>query len=171
MPVGNVDFNKNVYDAICHYLNFMANNNITFYNLDFAEFINKLELDKDSYVYVDQPYLISDSEYNKHGNLSEELRLCECLDALDRKGIRFGITNLIAHKGAVNNIFLDWSKKYLTYDINSNYISFNDNTIKTDSREVFVTNYESEQSKAIIFFNNDQKSRKDSAVSQMYLVF
>ena len=31
------------------------------------------------------------------------------------------------------------------YDIESNYISFNDNTIKKDSKEVFVTNYGKKQ--------------------------
>ena len=67
--------------------------------------------------------------------------MCAYLDSLNEKGIRFGITNLINHKGKVNEKFLEWSKKYIVYNIDSNYISFNDNTIKADSKEVFVTNY------------------------------
>ena len=55
--------------------------------------------------------------------------------------IRFGITNLIYHKGKKNSIFEKWSKKYFVYEISSNYISFNNNTIKANSKEVFVTNY------------------------------
>lgn len=58
------------------------------------------------------------------------------------RGIRFGITNLIEHKGKVNSTFLEWSKKYHAFNIDSNYISFNDNTIKENSKEVFVTNYD-----------------------------
>ena len=66
LPVGNVDFNKNVYNAICHYLTFMEQRDITFYNLDFMEFLNTIEPDKNSYIYLDPPYLISGSEYNKY---------------------------------------------------------------------------------------------------------
>lgn len=141
LPVGNVDFNRNVHDAICHYLNFMERNDVSFFNLDFEGFVDRILFDEDSYVYFDQPYLISDSEYNKLWNSTEERRLCDCLDELDKKGIRFGVTNLISHKGVINDIFLEWSESYFSYDISSNYISFNDNTIKLDTREVFVTNY------------------------------
>ncbi|MDO4470427.1 MAG: DNA adenine methylase, partial [Bacillota bacterium] len=71
----------------------------------------------------------------------EEKELCDYLDELDLRGIKFGITNLINHKGCFNKIFYEWSQKYRTYNIESNYISFNDNTVKKSSKEVFVTNY------------------------------
>ena len=143
LPVGNVDFNKNVYKAIISYMSFMRDNQIEFYNLDFTAFLQLIEsrLDNDSFIYLDPPYLISGSEYNKYWNEDEEKRLCEYLDNLNSRGIRFGITNLIYHKGKVNQTFLEWAKKYLVYSVNSNYISFNDNTIKKDSKEVYVTNY------------------------------
>ena len=81
------------------------------------------------------------SEYNKLWNEKREEELCGYLDELNRRGVKFGITNLITHKGRINRTFLEWSKKYMSYEVRSNYISFNDNTIKADSREVFVTNY------------------------------
>lgn len=141
LPVGNVDFNKNVYNSLCHYLEFMSKVDIEFYNKDFMAFLNEIEYDADSFVYLDPPYLISGSEYNKYWNEEEEKRLCSYLDELNNRGIRFGITNLINHKGKVNETFLKWSSKYKVYGIESNYISFNDNTIKADSKEVYVTNY------------------------------
>lgn len=141
LPVGNVDFNKNVYNAICYYLTFMKEKKIEFHNKDFMDFLKGLEFDDNAYVYLDPPYLISGSEYNKYWNEEEEQRLYAYLDELNERGISFGITNLIRHKGKVNEIFLKWSKKYIVYNIGSNYISFNDNTIKADSKEVFVTNY------------------------------
>ena len=119
----------------------MATHNIEFFNMDFEEFLNSIDMDKKSYVYLDPPYLISGSEYNKLWSEEEEKRLCETLDKLNKSGVRFGITNLVNHKGMVNQTFLDWSQKYNVYCISSNYISFNDNTIKADSKEVFVTNY------------------------------
>ncbi len=141
LPVGNVDFNKNVYNALCDYLDFMASHSVIFYNMDYMDFLNSIELDDKAYIYLDPPYLISGSEYNKYWDETEEERLCDYLNKLDKKGIKFGITNLINHKGRVNETFLAWSRKYICYNIQSNYISFNDNTVKEDSKEVFVTNY------------------------------
>jgi len=141
LPVGNVDFNNNVYNALNNYLEFVALHEIEFFNMDYILFLEKMKFDKDSYVFLDPPYLISMSEYNKLWNDKKENELCECLDKLNKNNVKFGITNLIEHKGKVNETFLEWSKKYNTFDIKSNYISFNDNTIKKNSREVFVTNY------------------------------
>ena len=81
------------------------------------------------------------SEYNKLWNEQREESLCRYLDELDRRGVRFGITNLLTHKGRVNETFARWSERYTVYDVKSNYISYHDNTIKAGSREVFVTNY------------------------------
>lgn len=141
LPVGNVDFNNNVYQALNNYLDFVGEHEIEFFNMGYISFLEKIRFDKNSYVFLDPPYLISMSEYNKLWNDKKEDELCEYLDSLNDRGIKFGITNLITHKGKVNQRFLEWSKKYCAYDVKSNYISFNDNTIKADSQEVFVTNY------------------------------
>lgn len=141
LPVGNVDFNNNVYQALNNYLDFVREHEIEFFNMDYISFLEKIKFGKNSYVFLDPPYLISMSEYNKLWNDKKEDELCEYLDSLNDRGIKFGITNLVTHKGKVNQRFLNWSKKYCAYDVKSNYISFNDNTIKADSQEVFVTNY------------------------------
>jgi len=141
LPVGNVDFNKNVYNALLNYLDFRRKNNIEFKNMDYKKFILETKFNTNDYVFLDPPYLISMSEYNKLWNKEKETELCSLLDTLNEKGIKFGITNLIYHKGNENTIFNEWSKKYIVYEIKSNYISFNDNTIKNNSKEVFVTNY------------------------------
>ena len=141
LPVGNVDFNSNVYHALHHYLDFAGRHDMSFFNMDYITFLETMEYQENAYVFLDPPYLISMSEYNKLWNDKKEDELCEYLDSLHEKGITFGITNLITHKGKVNHRFLEWSQKYHAYDIKSNYISFNDNTIKADSQEVFVTNY------------------------------
>lgn len=145
LPVGNVDFNNNVYTALINYLNFRKNNEIIFENNDYQKFLDEIEFNEKDYVFLDPPYLISMSEYNKLWNDKKEIELCNFLDKLDEKGVKFGITNLIYHKGKENETFNNWSKKYNVYDIDSNYISFNDNTIKKDSKEVFVTNYENKK--------------------------
>lgn len=141
LPVGNVDFNSNVYEALKNYTLFMQKNQVAFYNMDYMKFVNMVDFDSKDYIYFDPPYLISSSEYNKLWSVESELRLYKLLDKLDKNGIRFGITNLLNHKGCENTILKNWAKKYIVYNINSNYISFNDNTIKEDSKEIFVTNY------------------------------
>lgn len=141
LPVGNVDFNKNVYNALSNYLDFIEKKEIIFYNYDYQKFLEQISFTQNSYVFLDPPYLISMSEYNKLWNEDKEKELCNYLDKLNEKGIKFGITNLITHKGKTNTTFSTWAKKYYIYDINSNYISFNDNTIKADTKEIFVTNY------------------------------
>ena len=142
LPVGNVDFNSNVYNSLNYYFDYLKRIKIEYFNIDYKKFINSLELNKEDYVLLDPPYLISQSEYNKLWGEKEEKELYKLLDELDKKGIRFGITNLVYHKGQKNEIFEKWSKKYYVYEIASNYISFNDNTIKGGSKEVFVTNYD-----------------------------
>lgn len=141
LPVGNVDFNGNVYSALSHYLTFAKEHEIVFYNMDYINFLEEIRVENDDYVFLDPPYLISMSEYNKLWNEKKEQELCDYLDELSRKGVKFGITNLITHKGKINETFLKWSQKYHAFDVKSNYISFRDNTIKADSQEVFVTNY------------------------------
>lgn len=140
LPVGNVDFNKNVYNALNSYHEKQKNRNIVFSTADYLDFLESLTLGEEDYVYCDPPYLISMSEYNKLWNEEREKELYECLDSLDKRGIRFGITNLISHKGRINSIFQEWAESYLIEKISSNYISFNDNTIKNDSMEVYVHN-------------------------------
>ena len=140
LPVGDVDYNKNVKQAISNYLAFVRENDISFYCYDFETFLKKIRIGNDDFIYVDPPYLISNSEYNKLWNENEEKRLLNVLDKLDKKGIRFALSNVFSHKGLENTILIEWSKKYKVYDIKSNYISYHDNTVK-NSKEVLITNF------------------------------
>ncbi len=145
LPVGNVDFNSNVYNSLNYYFDYLNRIDIKYFNLDYKEFVRNLKIGKNDYVLLDPPYLISDSEYNKLWNEKHETELYDFLDELNDKGIKFGITNLMYHKGQKNKFLEKWSKKYNVYEINSNYISFNDNTVKINSKEVFVTNYDKDR--------------------------
>lgn len=140
LPVGNVDFNQNVVNALNAYFEYVLSKEIILYNRDFEEFIKEIKPNTDDFIYLDPPYLISFSEYNKLWNTDTEKRLLNLLDELDRSNIRFAISNIIRHKNMYNEIFDKWSKNYNVHDITSNYISFHDNTQK-GSYEVLVTNY------------------------------
>lgn len=141
VPVGNVDFNNNTYTALVNYFNFVKDKNIVFYNLDYKDFLRKIKIEKEDFIYLDPPYLISNSEYNKLWNENNEKELLDLLDYINNQGIRFAISNIIFHKNNSNSMFKNWMKKYNVYKIKSNYISYHDNSIK-EIAEVLVTNYE-----------------------------
>jgi DNA adenine methylase len=144
LPVGNVDFNKNVYKSLNDYFNITSNRKIRIFNHDFETFLTKIIFPENTFIYLDPPYLISSSEYNKFWKEDDEIRLYEMLNKLNERGIKFGITNLISHYGKENTHFLNFSKKFYFKEIKSNYISFNNNHIKTNSIELFVYNYKNE---------------------------
>lgn len=140
LPVGNVDWNKNVTKALMGYSNWIKNNEVYNYSLDFEVFLDR-DYKEDDFVYLDPPYLITFSEYNKFWNEENEKRLYDLLDELDKKGIRWGLSNIVTnHHGAQNYMLEDWMQKYRVYKIKSNYISRFDNSIK-NTHDVYVTNY------------------------------
>jgi DNA adenine methylase Dam len=141
LPVGNVDFNKNVVQALNAYLSFIASSDVKFDNNDYVKFVEKQKFGVKDFVYFDPPYLITFSEYNKVWNLDRERELYALLDELDKQGVRFGLSNMLEHKGRQNELLETWSRRYKVHEIRSNYISFNDNSIKSGSREIYVTNH------------------------------
>lgn len=141
LPVGNVDYNKNVINALNNYFDHIENNDVKFYCNDFELFIKKMKITDNDFVYFDPPYLITGSEYNKNWTINEEKRLLNLLDELNRRGIKFALSNVLFHKGKENRLLIEWSKKYRVIDVRSNYISYHDNSNK-NSREVLIVNYE-----------------------------
>lgn len=140
LPVGNVDFNDNVVRALTSYFNYVKDKEIQFYTMDFEEFLNSLELTSKDFVYLDPPYLITFSEYNKLWDEDCEMRLIKVLDELNERGVRFAVSNVLWHRKKYNGTFNLWAQQYNIVRIKSNYISFNDNTDK-DTYEVIVKNY------------------------------
>lgn len=140
VPVGDVDFNKNTHNALDDYFNLLKQKQVQWYSMDYRQFFKLIELQPNDFVYLDPPYLITSSEYNKLWNEESERDLLRLLDDLDSNHIRFAISNVTHYRGQTNDIFIKWSNSYNSSPIKSNYISFNDNTIK-NFNEVLVTNF------------------------------
>jgi len=140
LPVGNVDFNKNVLNALNDYFKLVDQKNISWYNLDYKKFLQVITFEKNDFIYFDPPYLITFSEYNKLWSEENEKDLIETLNELDSRNIKWAISNVTEYKNKTNSIFLVWSMKYNVYPIKSNYISYHDNSVKLFN-EVLVTNY------------------------------
>ena len=140
LPVGNVDFNGNVQRAVTDYFNYVKDKRIIFNSMDFEVFLEYVKPTERDFVYLDPPYLITFSEYNKLWDEDDEMRLIRVLDELHGRGIRFAVSNVLWHRKRYNGTFNYWAQKYNVVKIKSNYISFNDNTEK-DTLEVLVKSY------------------------------
>jgi DNA adenine methylase len=140
LPVGNVDFNKNVVNALNSYFNFVHDKKISITSKDFKKFFSDKKYSKNDFVYLDPPYLISASEYNKLWNQKSEADLLKMIDVLDKKGVKFALSNVTHYNGSKNDLLLEWMKKYKVHKIESNYINYHNNGKKI-IKEVLVTNY------------------------------
>lgn len=140
LPVGNVDFNKNVAAALNNYFDTVADKKISISSVDFKPFLLKKRYKKDDFVYIDPPYLIAASEYNKLWNENAEQELLHLADTLDGKRVRFALSNVTRYNGRANHILTQWMKKYRVHSIESNYINYHNNR-KKEIVEVLVTNY------------------------------
>lgn len=105
-------------------------------------------LGSDDFIYCDPPYLISTGTYNdgkrgfKDWREQEELKLYEYLDRAHARGIRFAVSNVIEHKGKINQNLYEWSKKYRVIHLDGDYSNASYNTSRDGSKEVLVVNYE-----------------------------
>ena len=141
LPVGNVDFNKNVVEAIINYVNLTNEKKITWSGKDYKSFLTEIEIGKNDFVYLDPPYLITASEYNKLWSQKDDNELFSLLDSFNKKKIRFAMSNVASYKNRENTKLLSWSQAYNVYEIKSNYINYHDNSVKSFS-EVLITNYD-----------------------------
>lgn len=146
LPVGKRDYNGSSRKNVAAFNQVSNEKKIVFRNCDFRD-IDKMLLIKDDFLYLDPPYLLGLASYNEMGGWTEkdEKDLYELLTKLDKKGIKFALSNVLEHKGKTNQIMKGWINKYkykihkIDYDYkNSNYHS----TAKGNKTiEVLITNY------------------------------
>ncbi|MDE6140944.1 MAG: Dam family site-specific DNA-(adenine-N6)-methyltransferase [Alistipes sp.] len=109
-------------------------------------------LDCDDFVYCDPPYLITTGSYNdgkrgfKGWSMREETALLDILERLDRRGIRFALSNVLTHKGKRNTILEQWidNHGFVIHPIASSYANSSYHTTDRTphaSMEIVVTNY------------------------------
>lgn len=117
-------------------------NSFIFTNKDFTKMhINKLT--SQDFVYCDPPYLITCANYNEQfgWNEEKERQLLELLDQLNKKGIKFALSNVLYHKGKTNDILIEWCKKYNVHNLNYTYSNCSYHGEKGSSDEVLICNY------------------------------
>lgn len=141
-------FSKVTENKFIKFMNRLNEIDIVFDCKDFRD-VDYSDADANDLIYFDSPYLISCGNYNdgkrgfKGWSEQDDIDLMCLCDNLDKQGTRFAWSNVLKHKGLVNEKLIKWSQKYhihylnITYD-NCNYQTNNKN-YKT--MEVLITNY------------------------------
>jgi adenine-specific DNA-methyltransferase len=138
-PVGPASLNDNMLEKITSFCRRIQEQNVIFLSKDFEEL--KIYINNNTFVYCDPPYLITLGSYNdgKRGfngwNQNDELRLYNFLDYLNKKKIKFMLSNVIKHKNIRNKMLENWIIKN-----NYNIIEYND-IARKGRKEVLITNY------------------------------
>lgn len=122
--------------------------NIYFDSRDFRD-INFSKVTKNDLVYFDPPYLISCGNYNdgKRGfngwSKQDDLDLMELCDNLNKKGVKFAMSNMLENKGKNNIELIKWSKRYNVHylDCDSKNSNYRRSKEGFNSIEVLITNY------------------------------
>lgn len=139
-------FSDNMEHNLIAFISKLKKINIEFSSRDFTQ-IRLDRLTPDDLIYCDPPYLITTGTYNdgnrgfKDWKAEQEYALYDYLDDANNRGIKFALSNVMEHKGKVNDILLDWAKKYRIIDLCYDYSNSSYNTKKGDSREVLIINY------------------------------
>ena len=144
-------FNPKMKGNLSAFINALQNKTSDFVCSNFDTFDFSSYTDKD-FVYCDPPYLITTGTYNdgKRGftgwNNNEEVKLLDVLSKLNDKNIRFGLSNVLSHKGKQNEILLHWTSRnnfYVTH-LNKSYSNSNYHSSKSlqTTDEVLITNYQ-----------------------------
>lgn len=150
LPVGKRDFNSKMRNKLILFSKKLKEKDIEFYSKDFRE-IDISKIPKNTFVYCDPPYLITTAGYNENGMWTdkEEKDLLNFLKELDKKGLKFALSNVLESKNKENKILKDWILEnnfycnYLKKDYsNSNYQRKEKDSV---SVEVLVTNYNTEE--------------------------
>lgn len=146
LPVGKRDFNSKMRSKLILFSKELKSKDVKFMKKDFRE-ISLDELSKDTFIYCDPPYLITNATYNENGMWTDtdEKDLLAFLDEASEKGFSFALSNVLESKNKKNTILYHWVNhkgyycNYLNKSYsNSNYHRKNKNSI---SEEVLITNY------------------------------
>lgn len=146
LPVGKRDFNDVIRRKLQVFVDKLKAQHPVIQNKDFRRF-DIHQLDGESLVYLDPPYLISTATYNEGGGWTErdEQNLLDFMDRLNEQGIHFVLSNMLEHKGRKNHLLIDWieQRDWQVVGINMDYSNSNYQVEGKNSGtvEVLVKNY------------------------------
>ena len=159
MPFGNrcfLDEHKPLITYCCYK---MQNSNIILINQDAIKYIreNINNFKENDFIYLDPPYTNTLAVYNEQRafggwNINNDLELFELLEKLDKKGIKWGLSNVFKNKEYINEHLIEWcnKNKWNVNHLNCEYASLGKGKANTD--EVFICNYNTDKQTSIFDF-------------------
>ncbi len=146
MPVGKRDFNNSLRKNLVNFILKLKELKIDFICSDFRDYL--IKTNNNLLVYCDPPYFLGLASYNENGGWTEEDEkdLLEYLTLLNKRGIKFALSNVIEHKGLKHPLLEEWARKgnYKIHYLNCNYNNSNyqkNGKKKYQTKEVLITNY------------------------------
>ncbi len=139
-PVGPAEFNDNILEKLVSFCRRLKEQNLILLSRDFIEMDEYI--DQETFVYCDPPYLVTLGSYNdgKRGfngwGEDEELRLLDYLDGLNKKGVKFMLSNVLSHNGTPNKLLAAWIKK------NNYKVVVYSGKARKNRQEIIVMNYD-----------------------------
>jgi DNA adenine methylase Dam len=141
LPVGKRDLNNSIKNNLKNFINRINELNIIFYHKDYKE----IEIEENSFIYLDPPYLVSTASYNENGGWNEEkeIELLSYIDLMSLNGNKFALSNVFENKGRRNEILIEWSKRYNVHYLTHSYSNSNYQSKNRDNKtiEVLITNF------------------------------
>lgn len=140
----NGDYNENLKNKIKDGVEGLKG--IELLNKDFFD-LDLSVLSKNSFVYVDPPYLNTTAVYNEkraYGgwNIDSDYRLFKVLEELNNRGIKWGFSNVFINRGISNDHLIKWCEDndWNVLHLQRNYNPFSRGNSNND--EVYIYNYE-----------------------------
>lgn len=114
--------------------------------------LNKLP--QNIFIYCDVPYLNTEAVYNEKRafggwTIESDYKMFNLLEEADKKGIKWGLSNVFENRGKKNQHLIDWCEKndWQVHHLDRNYNPFSRGNSNND--EVYICNYLSQQEQNI----------------------
>jgi len=145
---GKIGYSKNTIKMIKEFKDKISNKSIGIDNIDYEEYlvyIYDYSKPKDFFIYIDPPYLGTDTEYNKKWLDEDDIKLFNHLDKLNELNCKWALSNVIIHNGIEHKTLNNWieqnKNKYNVYTKEKEYSPFFTKNQGKSSIEVLITNY------------------------------
>lgn len=146
MPYGNRCFCQKHEKQIIEWCNMLKHKNIVAVCDDYKNILSCNKPSENDFVYVDPPYSNTLAIYNEKRafggwTIESDYELFNILEDLDKKGIKWGMSNVFVNKGHVNKHLVDWCDKHKwnVHHLNKTYSALGKGNANSD--EVYICNY------------------------------
>lgn len=140
-PFGQREFNDHTRENLKNFCNFLKNHYCEFSCCDFYELLDIIVSLKNCLVYIDPPYLGSDTPYNNTWGLKEESKMYDFCIKLHESKVKFALSNNLQMNQYLKEhaFFKRFNVHYLNIDYKNCF--YTRGKKEQHSQEILITNY------------------------------